>query len=309
MNALTITPEQFIFASENTLKTTSLKIAERFGKDHSNVLKAIDKILMQVSDSFGKVNFNATEYEQENNLGLMSKHRSYDLTRDGFMIVVMSFTGKPAMAIKEWYINAFNAMADKLQKPFGLKSLPPSPHISESEASQFKKSIEALCGGNRKKYSELYRIVYDYYEITDYKNIPAGKLEESAKLIGMKLLPFGKLKIPTEPFTLSFTPEELEDLVVERIKSVAGELVEKPSIPTDTISLSLNGGTGAMNIIFNGANDNAAQDYYVKICQSEVSITKLCNERFKTTEEIIADLVEDGYIVMKKAELLGRLEA
>lgn len=90
---------------------------------------------------------------------------------------------------------------------------------------------------------------------------------------------------------------------------IEGELVEKPSIPTDTIAISLNGGTGAMNIIFNGANDNAAQDYYVKICRSEVSITKLCNERFKTTEEIIADLVEDGYIVMKKADLLGRLQA
>ena len=37
MNALTITPEQFIFASENTLKTTSLKIAERFGKDQLNI--------------------------------------------------------------------------------------------------------------------------------------------------------------------------------------------------------------------------------------------------------------------------------
>ena len=232
------------------------------------------------------------------------------MTKDGFTFLAMGFTGKEAAKWKEAYINAFNAMADKLQKPYGLKSLPPSPHISESEASQFKKSIEALCGGNRKKYSELYRIVYDYYEITGYKNIPAGKLEESAKLIGMKLLPFGKLKIPTEPFTLSFTPEELEDLVVERIKSVAGELVEKPSIPTDTITASLNGGTRYMTIIFNGKNDNPSQDYLVKVAQDFISVQALNdNEQVKSQEQFMTALLEDDYIVIKKDDLLGRLQA
>jgi phage regulator Rha-like protein len=41
---LALSPEQFIFASDDTLKTTSLKIAEKFGKQHKNVLVVIDKI-------------------------------------------------------------------------------------------------------------------------------------------------------------------------------------------------------------------------------------------------------------------------
>ena len=91
MNTLAFQPEQFIFAQDSELKTTSLKVAERFGKTHGDVLRAIDKISTQVSDSFRERNFAPSDYEQESGIGKMVKYRSYSLTRDGFMIVVMSF--------------------------------------------------------------------------------------------------------------------------------------------------------------------------------------------------------------------------
>ncbi|WP_141097260.1 Rha family transcriptional regulator, partial [Vibrio parahaemolyticus] len=40
----------------------------------------------------------------------------YQMTKDGFMYLVMGFTGKKAAIIKEAYINAFNLMAEKLTK-------------------------------------------------------------------------------------------------------------------------------------------------------------------------------------------------
>ena len=291
MNALTITPEQFIFASENILKTTSLKIAERFDKDHSNVLKAIDKILTQVSDSFGKVNFNATEYEQENNLGLMSKHRSYDLTRDGFMIVVMSFTGKPAMAIKEWYINAFNAMAIQLStNPLQLPEA---------------KTKKALVGG----------LSLDQQDTI--KALVNGRAEGQPKEKQARIIIQGWSAIKKK-FELSKTqtykniePENFVNIIslITRLP-IEGELVEKSVIPIDTISLSLNGGTRFMSLIFNGKNDNATQDYLVKVAQDFISVQALNdNEQVKSQEQFMTALLEDDYIVMKKAELLGRLQA
>ena len=291
MNALTITPEQFIFASENILKTTSLKIAERFDKDHSNVLKAIDKILTQVSDSFGKVNFNATEYEQENNLGLMSKHRSYDLTRDGFMIVVMSFTGKPAMAIKEWYINAFNAMA--IQLSTNTLQLPEA------------KTKKALVGG----------LSLDQQDTI--KALVNGRAEGQPKEKQARIIIQGWSAIKKK-FELSKTqtykniePENFVNIIslITRLP-IEGELVEKSVIPIDTISLSLNGGTRFMSLIFNGKNDNATQDYLVKVAQDFISVQALNdNEQVKSQEQFMTALLEDDYIVMKKAELLGRLQA
>ncbi len=94
MTSILSHPEQFIFAQHSELKTSSLKVAEAFGKDHANVLKAIDKTLTQVSDSFRKVNFDETEYEVESGIEKTVKYRMYEMTKDGFMFLVMGFTGK-----------------------------------------------------------------------------------------------------------------------------------------------------------------------------------------------------------------------
>ena len=129
---------------------------------------------------------------------------------------------------------------DQLQKPqYGLKSLS-SPYISEAEAARFQKSIKAHCAYNGKKYSDCYTAVYDQYGITKYTHIPAGKLEEAARLIGMKLIQLKKQAIPAEPLKLAFTPEELEDLVAERIKSVAGEIMPKHEEPVQQDSITIN---------------------------------------------------------------------
>jgi hypothetical protein len=129
---------------------------------------------------------------------------------------------------------------DQLQKPqYGLKSLA-SPFISEAEAARFQKSIKAHCAYNGKKYSDCYTTVYDQYGITKYTHIPAGKLEEAARLLGMKLIQLKKQAIPAEPLKLEFTPEELEDLVAERIKSVAGEIMPKHEEPTQQDSITIN---------------------------------------------------------------------
>ena len=129
---------------------------------------------------------------------------------------------------------------DQLQKPqYGLKSLA-SPFISEAEAARFQKSIKAHCAYNGKKYSDCYTAVYDQYGITKYTHIPAGKLEEAARLIGMKLIQLKKQAIPAEPLKLEFTPEELEDLVAERIKSVAGEIMPKHEEPVQQNSITIN---------------------------------------------------------------------
>jgi hypothetical protein len=62
-------------------------------------------------EDFSELNFEPAEYIDE-----QGKPRpSYDLTRDGFALLVMGFTGKKAMAWKVKYINAFNAM-EKAQK-------------------------------------------------------------------------------------------------------------------------------------------------------------------------------------------------
>lgn len=93
--------------------TTSLKIAELFGKNHYHVIRDIqDKILPNVSDDFNQSNFGLSDYRD----GKGQYRPMYYLTRDGFTMVAMGYTGPKAMQFKEAYINEFNKMEAMLRK-------------------------------------------------------------------------------------------------------------------------------------------------------------------------------------------------
>lgn len=88
--------------------TTSLQIAERFGKQHFHVMRDIEKL--ECSKEFGASNFGCTSYKDASN----RLQPMYTITRDGFMFLAMGFTGKEAAVWKERFIAAFNAMEKKL---------------------------------------------------------------------------------------------------------------------------------------------------------------------------------------------------
>lgn len=106
---------EFITVRDQAARTTSLKVAEAFGRNHYNVLKAIKHL--DSSDEFNGVNFNAIGYTDSRG----RQKPAYEMTKDGFIFLVMGFTSAKAAAIKEAYIAAFNWMAEQLeQKDRGL---------------------------------------------------------------------------------------------------------------------------------------------------------------------------------------------
>jgi len=99
----------YISVKENQLYTPSTRIAEVFDKPHKDVLAKIRRL--DCSTFFTERNFSLSEFTDTTG----RKLPMYNVTKDGFMFLVMGFTGKQAAAIKEAYINAFNQMADTLQ--------------------------------------------------------------------------------------------------------------------------------------------------------------------------------------------------
>ncbi len=93
---------------EEITVVTSLDIAETFGKDHKNVLKDIREL--ECSEEFSRLNFEPTSYKDKFN----REQPMYYITRDGFTLLVMGYTGEKAMKFKEAYIKQFNAMAKAL---------------------------------------------------------------------------------------------------------------------------------------------------------------------------------------------------
>ena len=93
-----------------TAAASSLDVARHFGKAHKDVLRSIDKIVEETGEEFGRRNFTPSSYINEQS----REFRFFEMTRDGFSLLVMGFTGADAMQWKLRYIEAFNAMEAEL---------------------------------------------------------------------------------------------------------------------------------------------------------------------------------------------------
>jgi len=114
--------------------TSSVEVARVFDKRHDDVLKSIRKLRSDVPAECLR-NFAEASVEVRQPRGGTASYPVYHLTRDGFTLLAMGFTGKKALAFKLAYIDAFNRMeatlsgADNMpaNRPAEVPPAPPSP--------------------------------------------------------------------------------------------------------------------------------------------------------------------------------------
>lgn len=128
-----------VAVENNQTVTTSLKVAEVFGKEHYNVIKAIKSL--DCSEEFRAVNFNASKFTYSNG-NIKKQLPMYYITRDGFMFLVMGFTGKTAAKWKEAYIRAFNEMEAKLRAEQTERAIKAAVESERIEDAEYKKQLE-----------------------------------------------------------------------------------------------------------------------------------------------------------------------
>jgi len=88
---------------------TSRKVADDFEKQHKHVLEAIENI--KAENSAVTRMFIESSYKA----GTGKNYKEYLLTRDGFSLLVMGFTGPKALNWKLKYIEAFNKMEEHIK--------------------------------------------------------------------------------------------------------------------------------------------------------------------------------------------------
>lgn len=109
MSKLILNPEYRLYERNGKAFCSSRQVAEEFGKRHADVLRAIEKITAPtsgVSADFNERNFALVTYKDAKG----ERRPEYLMTKDGFAILAMGFTGKKAMRFKEAYIRRFNEM-------------------------------------------------------------------------------------------------------------------------------------------------------------------------------------------------------
>lgn len=105
--------------------TTSLAIAEHFGKRHDHVIRSIKDLTANCPEEFTAPNFGASEYTDETG----RKLPMFAVFFDGFILLVMGYTGKKALTMKLAYIKAFNTMEAALRAPSVPLPLSPFPRV------------------------------------------------------------------------------------------------------------------------------------------------------------------------------------
>ncbi|EEC5247803.1 Rha family transcriptional regulator [Salmonella enterica subsp. enterica] len=96
-----------VFIHDGKAVTTSKAVADYFHKEHQKVVLKISQL--DCSEQFLTRNFWRVQFEHRGNT-----YDAYEMTKDGFVFLVMGFTGKKAAAFKEAYIAEFNRMEAEL---------------------------------------------------------------------------------------------------------------------------------------------------------------------------------------------------
>ena len=130
--------------------TTSLRVAEYFGKKHCDVLRAIN--LLESSELFRQRNFALSCYTKKNG-NVRKSYPMYYLTRDGFTLLAMGFTGKIAARFKEAYIEAFNEMERTLREN---ESTEYAKAILKERIAEFNKRMKEGVAEGRKRHGDGY---------------------------------------------------------------------------------------------------------------------------------------------------------
>lgn len=208
-NVFKLIPVDAIVVHQADIRTTSLKVAEAFGKRHDDVLKRLNN--MDCSSDFHHRNFAEMIHKVQIGKGATRDSKYYEMTKDGFMFLVMGFTGKQAAQIKEAYINAFNVMAAQLaerQRP--AETLTASEQQTLSEVAHKKAALHENVG---KALAEIWSRVHNKFRIAKYEQLQRTQLADAIVYISQL-----QLKAPVVP------QETINDTHIQFINSRLKEI-------------------------------------------------------------------------------------
>ena len=190
--------------NEEQLTTTSRLIAEIFEKRHSDVIRAIENL--ECSQDFTERNFALSDYKDDSG----KSNKEYIITKDGFVMLAMGFTGEKAFKFKEQYINAFNSMERELKRIYEERQ----QWVIEREKGKLVRHILTDTIKMKVAESPNKKFMYPNYTKLIYKVLFNKSFDELKKMYNIK---------PKESLRDYISSEELKEL--EQMEMLISSLI------------------------------------------------------------------------------------
>jgi Rha family phage regulatory protein len=158
---------------DGKLTVSSREVAERFEKRHDHVLRDVEALLDQ-NPKLGADYFIESSYKA----GTGKPYKQYELTRDGFSLLAMGFTGAKALGWKLKFIEAFNKMEETIKAP-------PLPHGKELLALAVLEAHETIENQERQIKELIPKAVFADSVAASSTSILIGELAKILKQNGV----------------------------------------------------------------------------------------------------------------------------
>lgn len=163
---------ELVIMKDQQAVTTSLQVAEVFGKNHKHVLDAIQNKIDSAENSAQYDSmFAQGEYKDKSG----KRNKMYYMNRDGFTFIAFGFTGKKADEFKLKYIDAFNNMEKAIKEE--RIQLPSDP----------MKVLELIFEANKNTDKKVERIDKDVKYLKDNQRIDSAEYSYISKKVSKKV--------------------------------------------------------------------------------------------------------------------------
>ncbi|KAF0522991.1 Rha family transcriptional regulator [Pediococcus pentosaceus] len=163
---------ELVIMKDQQAVTTSLQVAEVFGKNHRDVLETIQNKINSAENSAQYDSmFAQGEYKDKSG----KRNKMYYMNRDGFTFIAFGFTGKKADEFKLKYIEAFNNMEKAIKEE--RIQLPSDP----------MKVLELIFEANKNTDKKVERIDKDVKYLKDNQRIDSAEYSYISKQVSKKV--------------------------------------------------------------------------------------------------------------------------
>ena len=186
-----------VLNKDGQLVVTSRQVARDFEKRHGDVLEKIDDLADEMNSAENSVQYFIKDGYRDRS---GKSNREYLLTRDGFSLLVMGFTGAKALQWKMKYIEAFNKMEQTIKNPFkNLSKELQAVFVLDKRTQEIESRVDSLENNmDLNKYQSTYIDQPGMYEVTITIALKEGMLDPEARAIRHALAKIERAEVRVE---------------------------------------------------------------------------------------------------------------